>query len=184
MVNSGTVIAFRFINSLTGGFMDIKEINNGTLSTSVINNDRRGETAKIEFQKALEEAKSSLKTEPSSLFPSSPKSGGEIPLNPALTLQNLEISLELEKMAQIRSQGIQGAESALDLLDQYQEALGDSGVALKKVDRLVQHLSQGVDDLNALSEKLPTSDPLQKIMKEIGIVSTVEIEKFKRGEYI
>ena len=28
------------------------------------------------------------------------------------------------------------------------------------------------------------SDPLQKIVTDLGIVSTVEIEKFNRGEYV
>jgi hypothetical protein len=34
------------------------------------------------------------------------------------------------------------------------------------------------------AEQVPLSDPLQRIMTDVGIVSTVELEKFSRGEYV
>jgi hypothetical protein len=41
-----------------------------------------------------------------------------------------------------------------------------------------------LENLNRLSEQLSPSDPLKKIMTEAGIVSAMEIEKFRRGEYV
>lgn len=165
--------------------MDVKKINDEIFSTSsVAKKDRQGEASKVEFQKVLEDVRSNLKTGPSSVSTSTIPSAEEVLLHPAYLLQNVGIPPEIEKIAQIRAQGIKGAESTLDLLDEYQKALGDPNTSLKKVDRLVGNLSQEVNHLDILSEKLPSSDPLQKIMKEIGILSAVEIEKFKRGEYI
>jgi hypothetical protein len=69
-------------------------------------------------------------------------------------------------------------------LEEYKNAMGDPEMPLKKIDPLIQSLSQGMQDLNTLSAKLSPSDPLQKILTEVGIVSAVEIEKFRRGEYI
>jgi len=38
--------------------------------------------------------------------------------------------------------------------------------------------------LDRWSDQLPPSDPLRKMMGEIGILSNVEIEKFNRGDYV
>jgi hypothetical protein len=108
----------------------------------------------------------------------------DVLVDPAFSVQALNFLPEQEEITQIRSQGIRAAESTLNFLEKYQKAVGDPQITLKKVDPLVRSLSHEVNDLHLLSEKLPPSDPLQKIMREIGIVSTIEIEKFNRGEYI
>jgi hypothetical protein len=164
--------------------MDIKKIMEGTSPISGINSERKNELNQLDFQKLLNDAKSDLSAvnQPSSPFPSMEMR--EIPVDPAFSLQALNFLPEQKEITQIRSQGIRVAESTLNLLERYQKAVGDPQITLKKVDPLVQSLSQEVNGLHLLSEKLPSSDPLQKIMREIGVVSTIEIEKFKRGEYI
>jgi hypothetical protein len=57
-------------------------------------------------------------------------------------------------------------------------------VSLKEVYSLVQSLRQEVQEMDRWSDQLPPSDPLRKIMGEIGILSNVEIEKFNRGDYV
>lgn len=164
--------------------MDIKEIMNGSISIPGVNQKRISEQSQLDFQKLLEKAKSNINMASPSTAPPSSKGAGQIPSDPAFALQALHFLVEPTEISQIRSQGIMAAESTLNILEKYQKAIGDPQMTLKKVDPLVQSLSQEVNDLNSLSDKLPASDPLKKIMSEISIVSTVEIEKFNRGEYI
>ena len=160
--------------------MDIKKIINGSSAIPELNQKRKSESSQLDFQKVLNDAKSSLSVAGQSA-PSSSKGVGEIPADPAYAIQALSGP---EEINQIRSQGVERSENTLTILEQYQKAMSDPQKTLKNVNGLVQSLSQEVDGLNRLSEKLPSSDPLQKIMNEISIVSAVEIEKFNRGEYI
>lgn len=164
--------------------MDVKKIMEGISAISGVNSGRKNELSQLDFQKLLNDAESNIKAvdQSSSLSPS--MGMRDVPVDPAFSVQALHFLPEQEEITQIRSQGIRAAESTLNFLEKYQKAVGDPQITLKKVDPLVLSLSQEVNDLHLLSEKLPPSDPLQKIMREIGIVSTIEIEKFNRGEYI
>ena len=160
--------------------MDIKKIINETSAIPERNQKRKSESSQLDFQKLLNDAKSSISVAGQSA-PSAPMGMEEIPADPAYAIQALSGP---EQIDQIRSQSVTKAENTLTILEQYQKAMGDPQETLKNVDGLVQSLAQEVHGLNRLSEKLPSSDPLQKIMNEIGIVSAVKIEKFNRGEYI
>lgn len=160
--------------------MDIKKIINGTSSITELNQKRKSQPSQLDFQRVLKDAKSNI-NEAGQSSASASRGVEEIPADPAYAIQALSGP---EQINQIRSLGVERAENTLTILEQYQKAMGDPQMTLKNVNRLVQSLSQEVNGLNRLSEKLPNSDPLQKIMKEIGIVSAVEIEKFNRGEYI
>jgi hypothetical protein len=160
--------------------MDIKKIIDGISSITELNQKRKSEPSHLDFQKVLKDAKSNIGVAGQSSG-STFKGVEEIPNDPSYVIQALS---EPEQINQIRSRGIKTAENTLNILEQYQKAMGNPQMTLKNVNRLVQSLSQEVNGLNRLSEKLPTSDPLQKIMNELGIVSAVEIEKFNRGEYI
>ena len=160
--------------------MDIKKIINGTSSIADLNQKRKSEPSQLDFQRVLKDSKSNINVAGQSSASAS-RGVEEIPADPAYAIQALSGP---EQIDQIRSLGVERAENTLTILEQYQKAMDDPQLTLKNVDRLVQSLSQEVSGLNRLSEKLPNSDPLQKIMNEIGIVSAVEIEKFNRGEYI
>ncbi len=84
----------------------------------------------------------------------------------------------------MRCEGIAAAENTLRLLEDYQNAMGNPRVPLRQIDSIVQSLSREVKTLDGLSRKIPSTDPLVKILGDVGIVSTVEIEKFNRGEYV
>jgi hypothetical protein len=103
---------------------------------------------------------------------------------PVLSVPSLNGASETKEMNQIRSLGIKATEDTLGILEQYQKAIGDPRMTLRQMNSIVQSLSQEVKSLKTLAEKVPSSDPLQKIMTDLGIVSTVEIEKFSRGEYV
>jgi hypothetical protein len=164
--------------------MDIKRIISGGIPVPGAKQQGTSETSQLEFQKLLQEAK--IKNKVESLSATSPlsKEVSEIPSDPALAVRALNILAGQPEVPQVRSQGIEAAEKALTLLERYQEAIADPQMTLKKVDPLVQSLSQNVNDLISLSDKLPASDPLRKIISEIGIVSMVEVQKFNAGEYI
>jgi hypothetical protein len=164
--------------------MDIKRIISGGIPIPGTKQQGTSETSQLDFQKLLQEAKINNKVE--NLPAASPlsKEVGEIPSDPALAVRALNILAGQSEVPQVRSQGIKAAENALSLLERYQEAIADPQMTLKKVDPLVQSLSQNVNDLTSLSDQLPASDPLKEIIREIGIVSMVEVQKFNAGEYI
>jgi hypothetical protein len=164
--------------------MDIKKIINGSISIPGTKQKGTSETSQLDFQKLLQEAKSSNQTtSPSTTTPLS-KGVGEIPPDPALAVKALNLLGEPVGIPQIRSQGIKAAENTLSLLEKYQKAMADPQMTLKKVDHWVQSLAQEVNELISFSDKLPAADPLKGIISEIGIVSKVEIQKFNRGEYV
>ena len=158
--------------------MNIKKVMNVSSSVSPVNRRENEKPAKLDFQELLKQANPSQKS--IGQIPSSMPPLGEVePLsNMALVMS------KLEEINQVRLQGIEAAEGALSLLEQYQKSMANPEISLKKVDPLVQSLSKEINGLNLLAERLSPSDPLQKILTEVGIVSTVEIEKFRRGEYI
>ncbi len=86
--------------------------------------------------------------------------------------------------APLRSQSLKAIEDAIAHLERYHEGLSSIETSLKKIDPIVQRLTMEVDELNSLSQKLPPDDPLRKILDETAILSAVEIEKFRRGDYI
>jgi hypothetical protein len=92
--------------------------------------------------------------------------------------------IDQQDQVSIRSQSLKAVEGTLILLEKYQASLSDPEAPLKKVDPFLQALTKELDGLNRLSEKLPHADPLRKILDEAGILSAVEIEKFRRGDYL
>jgi hypothetical protein len=123
------------------------------------------ETTEIEFQKFLEEAKK--------------KQG--IVLTPTANSPN--VSPLSKDGLNFRLEGIQRLDNLLDKFLIYKEALGNSEKTLKEIEPIIQSLSEEVDQLKKIGEKLPSSDPLNKILIELGVLSSVEIMKFKKGEY-
>jgi len=123
------------------------------------------ETTEVEFQKFLEEAK---------------KKQGII-LTPTDNSPNV-FPLSKDEL-NFRLEGIQRLDNLLDKFLIYKEALGNSEKTLKEIDPIIQSLSEEVEQLKKIGEKLPSSDPLNKILIELGVLSLVEIMKFKRGEY-
>ncbi len=161
--------------------MDVKKIS-GEIPPSVIGKKGKVEGLEgAEFQKALQEAHSHLQK---SVTPSvsAEDSGRAELLEPANF--SLLTSILGAGAPTPQSQGVQAMERTLDLLERYREALSDPQVSLKKVYPLVQSLRQEVQEMNRWTDQLPPSDPLRKIMGEIGILSSVEIEKFNRGDYV
>jgi len=133
-----------------------------------------------DFQKLLSEATQKVgeagRSAGSSPSPQISEPGGLSAVLPLLSFS--------ENIDQIRSEGMNATAVLLDTLEKYQNALADPQASLRGIQGTLQSLAQGVKELSLLSDRLPSSDPLQKIITEVGIASTVEIERFNRGDYI
>lgn len=157
--------------------MDIKEIG---VPLSLPGVTLKKETAgSTEFQKILQEANQSARDTGPVTTGSAAKEvagGFEIaPVNGVLTVPDL---------SSVQARGVAAAENTIALLEEYQKALADPDRTLKQIDPLVSSLAERVTFLKNLVNSLPSSDPLRRIVEEIGTLSAVEVEKFNRGDYV
>ncbi len=164
--------------------MDVKEIDSGTLSAMAGKKGKREELDGPDFQKLLQEAQSNWKPGQAGNSPEGSVGRDEFWVNSLSPIPSVELRPGLQETSILRSQGTQATERALDLLEQYQKAMADPQVSLKQVNPLIQALSQEVKGFAQWAENLPSSDPLREILTEIGALSSVEIERFNRGDYI
>ncbi len=141
------------------------------------------EIGPLEFLHLLEKANADLNILPPT--GSSHLSPGEevLPLDLHQTTPSLCFLPPL-KNRNIRSETLQATERALDLLEKYQRALMDPNISLREMDPMIKLLSKEMDSLNLMSSKLPSTHPLQEMIREVGILSAVEIQKFERGDYL
>ncbi len=164
--------------------MDIKDIKTGAISISPLTQDKKKTPTAAGFQKALEEAKTGTSSvNPPSAVPL-PGKNEEIFLDSSFSLKQIPFSAQGKEMTAAQSQGAQAAESTLNLFEKYQEALADPNRTLKEIDPLIRALVEKVNANQEITRKMSASDPLQKIMREIEILSMVESQKFNRGDYI
>ena len=164
--------------------MKVKEIDPGTLSVIQGKKGKPKEVSGSDFKKLLQEAHSSLNQVDPAVSSNPTFKGGEISADPLQSVTPAGFIPGLRGLTSLQREGAQATERILDTLEKYQEAMVNPQISLKEISPLVQSLSREVKELTQRSEKLSSSDPLQKIMAEIGILSSVEIEKFNRGDYI
>jgi hypothetical protein len=161
--------------------MDVKEIGVKIPPLAFGPKGRKEGPDGADFQKALQKAHSHL--DGSAASSAAAEDAGGIDLLEPLAFP-LVPSILGEGASSPRSQGLQATERTLDLLEQYREALSNPGVSLKKMGPLVQALRHEVQEMGQWTDRLAPSDPLRKIMNEVGILTNVEMEKFNRGDYV
>ena len=164
--------------------MDVKKIDDGTLSMMAGKKGKKEEVEGLDFHKLLQEAQSNRTPAKAENTAQVSVGGAEFLDNSVFALPSKNFAPGLPEASILRSRGASATEKTLDLLDQYQNAMADPKVSLKEISPLVRSLSQEIRGLTQWAEKLSSSDPLQKIIAEVGILSSVEVEKFNRGEYI
>jgi hypothetical protein len=160
--------------------MDVKEIQGGALSAIAGKKGKKEEEGGFDFQKILQEAQSNLK-ETNAAAPRGAAGGPEVLPEGVLPVNWLNGT---EDSSPLRLQGTRAAEKALDLLEQYQSAMENPRTTLREIHPLVQSLAEEMRSLDQWVEKMSPSDPLREILTEAGILSSLEIEKFNRGDYI
>jgi hypothetical protein len=160
--------------------MDIKKIGISPSLPSMGQNQKTKKTS--DFQRILQEANQSIGA--SKINPGLMNSPPIQPLTPGFEIGPVKGVMEVQPAEQLRTQGVSAAEKTLELLGQYQQALADPAQSLKQINPLVESLSVKVEQLQKLTQQFPAGDPLQKIIREVGVVSATEIAKFNRGDYI
>jgi len=82
------------------------------------------------------------------------------------------------------TQGIERAEQFLNLLEEYQRKLGDTGSTLKDFYPLVSSMQSEAARITPLLDSLPDGDALKEILNRAVVTATVEAIKFNRGDYL
>jgi hypothetical protein len=75
-------------------------------------------------------------------------------------------------------------ERFLDRLDGYRQKLADSRVDLKALDEAVRGVEEGMVALRPALDALPENDGLREIVNRALVAASVEIVKFRRGDYL
>lgn len=79
---------------------------------------------------------------------------------------------------------VETVENLLDLLEDYRRQLMTPECQLKDLDALVQKLDKQQKRLTPVMEKLPEGDELKTILNESLVTASVELFKFRRGDYL
>ena len=75
------------------------------------------------------------------------------------------------------------AEKVLTLLDDYRRTLCAPGATAEGMGPLVERLESEKSDLIPLIETLEKGDSLRTILNNVLVTSTIEVTRFKRGDY-
>jgi hypothetical protein len=160
--------------------MDVKEIMRGTLASVATKKGKNEDLNGFDFQEMLREAQSN--TQEAGQTASAGATGiAEIPGESVLPVNLLD---GVKESSALRTQGVRATEKTLNLLEEYQRAIENPRVNLREIHPLIQSLAEETRGLNQWVGKLSSSDPLQKIMTEVGILSSIEVGRFNRGDYV
>lgn len=99
------------------------------------------------------------------------------------TAQTSEVSDRDAVPAKLRLEGVQLAESTIDSLGAFSQALADAELTAADLEPFITALeeeSQGLIDINA---QLPKDDPLAQLIEEVATACFLETAKFRRGDY-
>jgi hypothetical protein len=92
---------------------------------------------------------------------------------------------QLQPVAEAPANRLVGrVERYLDLLDDYRQQLADPRVSLKGLDAMVREMEAGKDALAPALGSLPESDGIKDILNRTLVTASLEIIKFRRGDYL
>lgn len=75
-------------------------------------------------------------------------------------------------------------EKFLDMIDGYRRNLGNPKVTLRELNPLVEKMQAEKERLTPILDALPEGDALKGILNQALVTSSLEVLKFKRGDYI
>jgi hypothetical protein len=128
------------------------------------------------FQQVLEQAAGRL---------GEPRQAAATPaFDPMSTLQGVKPPLTTADLSPEQTEGLMRAERALEILERYEQTLGDERKSLKDVAALVRDLDGEVKGLTQAMEKIDPKDKLYGLLQEVAVSSMVESIKFNRGDYL
>ena len=75
-------------------------------------------------------------------------------------------------------------ENLLDLLDDYRQKLVNPQVSLKQMEALVDRISMEKENLRPTLKSMHEGEQLQGILNQTLVAASLEVIKFKRGDYL
>lgn len=105
-------------------------------------------------------------------------------LQNAGNIAELEASSFKESIGECESGEIEKVEQFFNLLESYSKALSDPKMNLRDIAPLVKSIEGEKEKLAGLGERLPDGHVLKDLVNKAAILSTVEVLKFNRGDYL
>jgi len=79
---------------------------------------------------------------------------------------------------------VERAERLLDTLDEYQRKLASPEFTLREIFPLVREIEAENEILGSAISRLPQGNELKQMLNQVIIISSIEMIKFNRGDYI
>lgn len=98
-------------------------------------------------------------------------------------VNNTGIIFKEEPLNGSKEEALNSLKDTLDLVDFYADKLGDSSLSSDSLSSLVEQLEQRLNTLNEIGSSPDTNDRLKTIISDVTSTMSVEIERFKRGDY-
>ena len=90
----------------------------------------------------------------------------------------------LKALGTDKSTIVERVHNFLDVLDDYRRKLGDPRVSLKEVDPVINRLEIENENLKPVLESLGDEDELKEILNNLLINASLEVIRYRQGEYI
>jgi len=90
---------------------------------------------------------------------------------------------QFDILSKAENPAIGQVENYLNILDEYQEKLGNPDVPLKELSPLLDQMNAENGQLSSALDSLSDEDELKGIVNETLILSSLETIKFNRGDY-
>lgn len=104
--------------------------------------------------------------------------------DPLANLEGVKPPLAKEGLGPLQTEGVMRAERALELLERYEQLLGDEKRPLKEAAKVLGLLEGEVRELADVLDHLDSRDELFPILQEVAVTAMVESIKFNRGDYL
>jgi hypothetical protein len=99
---------------------------------------------------------------------------------PPFTVSQIQLDISTDD----RSPVLDRIERMLDGLEQYTTRLAETSVPASELEPLVAQLEAQNAELTAELQSLPDGDPLKDLLNRVLVTSVVEVEKFRRGDFL
>lgn len=83
----------------------------------------------------------------------------------------------------LRVEGLALTETTIDTLEAFSTALGNTSIPADDLKPYLSTLEDNRNAITSLKAQLPADDPLAKLLDQVAAVTSMEMEKFRRGDY-
>jgi hypothetical protein len=90
---------------------------------------------------------------------------------------------QFDLFSKVENPTIDQVENYLNILNEYQEKLGNPDVSLKELSPLLDQMNEQKGKMSSALDSLSSKDGLKEIVNETLIISSLETIKFNRGDY-